>query len=252
VGRRILLVMVVVTLLSAACAGDDDDASGSGGRGDPGARPGPGGAVSTVHTIAGLEPVVRGLVEGYNQTAGAGVEVAVQPQSEAVRAVTQGTPAILPGPWLSGVNAESAVIGRNLAVIAVPAGNPAQVDGVDAFAEDSGLDTAVCGPNSPLGNFAALVLASGGVQPESELVKEGCEADAVARVSRGELDAALFFRSTVAIPENVEIVSIPDDRNIVVDIRYAPTTAGSDGNSFQAYLSSDQAKQILTQRGFLP
>jgi ABC-type molybdate transport system substrate-binding protein len=144
------------------------------------------------------------------------------------------------------------VIGRNLAIIAVPVGNPAQVPGVGAFAPDSALNTAICGANSPFGNFAALVLARAGVNPAGVRVAQGCDADAVARIARGELDAALVFRSNVPIPDNVEVINIPEDQNVVVDVRYAPTSEGGTGKSFQDFLASDQAKKVLSQRGFLP
>jgi molybdate transport system substrate-binding protein len=208
--------------------------------------------VATVHTVPQLEPVVRGLVEAYDQASDVGVELAVEPQNDVVQAVSQGTPAILPGAWLGGDDAESMVIGRNLAIIAVPAGNPAEVTGVDAFAAGSGLDTAMCGADSPFGNFAALVVAKGGARPDLARVSSGCDADAVTRVARGDLAAALVFRTFVPIPDGVEVVSIPDDENLVIDVRYAPVAANRSTDSFQEFLQSDAAEQVLTQQGFLP
>jgi hypothetical protein len=104
--------------------------------------------------------VVRDLVDAYNEATHAGVQLAVTPQDQAIQAVSQGIPAILPAPWLAGVDADNVVIGRNLAIIAIPVGNPAPVGGVDAFASDSSLETAICCANGPFGNFAALVVAS--------------------------------------------------------------------------------------------
>jgi Bacterial extracellular solute-binding protein len=246
VGRRTLLALTtVVAAVLAACGGDD-------GGSTPSADQGQGGATAVVHTVAPLEPVVRGLVDAYNQAADADIELAVTPQEQAVEAASQGTPAILPGPWLAGLDADSFVIGRNLAIIAVAAGNPAEVTGVDVFADDSDLGTAICGPDSPFGNFGALVVARGGVQPDPARVTQGCEADAVGRVARGELDAALVFRTNVTMPQGVEIVNIPDDENLVIDVRYAPAAADASSDSFQQFLRSEAATMILTQQGFLP
>jgi hypothetical protein len=246
VGRRNPLALAVVAaVVLSTCGGDD------GGAADPPSAEG-GGATATVHTVPELEPVVRGLVEAYDETSDVGVELAVGPQNDVVRAVSDGRAAILPGAWLGGVDAEGVVIGRNLAIIAVPAGNPSQVTGVDTFAAGSGLDTAMCGADSPFGNFAALVVARGGVQPDPAHATSGCDADAVARVVRGELDAALVFRAFVPIPDGVEVVSIPDDQNLVIEVRYAPVAANASADSFQAFLRSDAAKQVLTQHGFLP
>jgi Bacterial extracellular solute-binding protein len=245
VGRRNLLALAVLTaVVLSACGGDDDGADAPGSQG--------GGAIASVHTVPQLEPVVRGLVDAYNQASGAGVDLAIGSPSEVVYAVSQGIPAILPGAWLGGVDAQSAVIGRNLAIITVPAGNAPQVTGVIAFAVGSGLDTAMCGADSPFGNFAALVVANGGVQPDLARVSAGCDADAVARVARGELDAALVFRASIPIPDGVEVVTIPDAQNVVIDIRYAPAGDGQEAGSFAQFLLSDPAKQVLAQQGFLP
>jgi hypothetical protein len=225
--------------------GDDNDDGAS-------ASPDGGGALATVHTVPPLEPVVRDLVDAYNEATDAGVQLAVTPQDQAVQAVSQGTPAILPGPWLAGVDADNVVKGRNLAIIAITVGNPAQVGGVVAFASDSSLETAICGANSPFGNFAALVVGFGGVQPDPSRVAEGCEAEAVAREVRRELDAALVFRAFVQIPEEVQVVNIPDDGNLVVNVRYAPAKGDASSDSFEGFLASDAAEQILSQRGFLP
>jgi molybdate transport system substrate-binding protein len=171
-----------------------------------------------------------------------------------VDAVSQGTPAIVPSPYLGSVDSDSVVIGRNLAMIAVPAGNPGQVSGLDAFAADAALDTAICGADSPYGNLATLVLEREGVTPDPARVGVGCDADAVAQVARGDLDAALVFRSFLEIPGGVEVINIPDDQNLVIDIRYAPVGDAEDSEtgSFPEFLKSDQATDILTHEGFLP
>jgi molybdate transport system substrate-binding protein len=246
VGRRHLLAVVVLAAVAVAACGDDDgDATGIP---NPQGR----GGAATIHTVPQLEPVVRGLVEANRQNSGAEIRLAVGPRNEVVYAVSQGAPAILPGAWLGDASTKSVVIGRNLAIIAVPAGNPAQVTGVGAFAPTAGLRTAICGADSPFGNFAALVLARGGVQPDPAQVASGCDADAVARVARGELDAALIFRSFLQIPEGVEVINIPDSQNLVIDVRYAPAINNDGNGSFEAFLASDPAKQVLTRQGFLP
>lgn len=241
-GRRDLLALAGVAVLALAACGDDDDTGGSEA----------GDAIATVHTVASLELVVGELVAPYNESSDADIEVVVDDQGQVVEAVSQGTPAVLPSLWLEGVDTESVVIGRNLAVIVVPAGNPAQVAGVDAFAPDSGLDTMICGTNTPAGNVAARVLSLGGIEPDPSRIGEACDADAVARVTTGEVDAALVFRGNVEIPEGVELVSIPDDQNVVIDVAYAPAASNANADSFQSFLESDAAVQILSQHGFLP
>jgi molybdate transport system substrate-binding protein len=243
--RHLVAVVLLAAVAVAACGDDDGDATGTP---NPQGR----GGAATIHTVPQLEPVVRALVEANRQNSGAEIRLAVGPRDEVAYAVSQGAPAILPGAWLGGASTKCVVLGRNLAIIAVPAGNPAQVTGVGAFAPATGLRTAICGADSPFGNFAGLVLARGGVQPDSGQVASGCDADAVARVARGELDAALLFRSLVPIPAGVEVINIPDGQNLVIDVRYAPATNNRGNDSFEAFLASDPAKQVLTQHGLLP
>jgi hypothetical protein len=219
-----------------------DDTGADGAQGD--------GSLATITTVAELEPAVRGLVEAYDEASGASLGVAVRTQDQVVQAAAEGRPAIAPGGWLG--DADSVAIGRNLAIIAVPVGNPAQVTGVDVFASGSGLDTQICGGDSAYGNFGALVVGRAGVQPDVSRVAARCEADALARVARGELDAALLFRGSVPIPEGVEVVSIPDDQNIVIDVRYGPVADEAGDGSFQSFLASDAATQVLSQHGLLP
>jgi hypothetical protein len=247
VGRRGRLALAAVaTVALAACGGDDDsDKAGS-------ADGGPGGAIATVHAVPPLEPLVSDLLEAYNQASDTGIELAVAAQEDVVKAVSRGMAAILPGAWLEDIDADSVVLGRNLAIIVVPAGNPAEVTGVDAFAPASGPDTAICGANTSIGNFGTLVLALGGVRPDPGRVAEGCDAEAAARVARGELHAALVFRTYVPIPESAEVISIPDEQNIVIDVRYVPAMPDANTDSFQGFLASDPAKQILSRQGFLP
>jgi molybdate transport system substrate-binding protein len=219
-----------------------DDAGAGGARND--------GSRATIMTVPELEPAVRGLVEAYVEASDSDLEVAVGTQDQVVQAVAEGRPAIAPGAWLR--DADSVAIGRYLPVIAVPAGNPARVTGVDAFASSSRLDTQICGADTAYGNLGELVVGRGGVQPDASRVAAGCEADALARVARGELDATLVFRGSVPIPKGVEVVTIPDDQNIVIDVRYGPTTDEAGDGSFQSFLASDAATQVLSRQGLLP
>jgi molybdate transport system substrate-binding protein len=219
-----------------------DDAGADGAQGD--------GSQAMITTVAGLEPAVRGLVEAYDEASDADLEVAVSSPDQVVQAAAEGRPAIVPGAGLGAT--QSVAIGRSLAIIAVPAGNPAQVTGVDAFASNSGLDTQICGEDTPFGNLGAMVMRRAGVEPDGSRVAAGCEADALARVARGELDATLVFRGSVAIPTGVEVVAIPGDQNIVIDIRYGPVVDAAGDGSFQSFLASDAAKQVLSRQGLLP
>jgi len=246
--RSLLALCVAAALAASACGGGGGGSGGSAGSADDATGEG----LATIHTVAALEPLARGLADAYNATSDAPVSVKVEAQEQAIQAVSTGNAGILPGAWLGDVDAGNTAIGRNLAIIAVPTGNPSHVSGLDAFADDSGLDTAVCGPDSPYGNLAAAIVTRAGVDLDPAQVGTDCDADAVTRVAGGELDAALVFRAFVAVPPDVELVDLPEDQNLMLDVRYVPTSGTPSSGSFEAFLASDAAAQVLTELGFLP
>jgi ABC-type molybdate transport system substrate-binding protein len=246
VRRTKLLVVAVIAAAAVAACSDDDEAPS-----DPGPESGDAGSI---HTVAELEEVTTLVRDAYEDEADTRLDIAVSPRNQVVQAVSEGTPslAILPGPWLEGVDVDSAQLGRVLAVITVPEGNPGGVTGVDAFSPEAGLETAICGPDSPFGNFAALVVRLGGVQPAADRVGSGCEAEAVGQVAGGELDAAFLFRNAVEMPDGVEVINIPEEQNLVIDISYVPVGDDETTRDFVTFLESDRAVEILTRAGYLP
>jgi molybdate transport system substrate-binding protein len=245
--RTLLGVLLVGAVVLAACGNDG---------GDEAATPGPGAdGTGVIHTVDALAPLANRLVEAYEEeNPGAGLSVAVSPQDEALQAVTDraGSLAILPTPWLAGAGVDSTVVGRTLTVIAVPQGNPAQVTGLDAFAAGSGLRTRACGPDTPFGNFAGLVLNRAGVTPEPDTVASGCADEAVNQVAAGELDAALVFRTEADIPDGVETVAVPDEQNLIIEIAHAELADNESTGAFVEFLGTDRAKEVLMAAGYLP
>jgi ABC-type molybdate transport system substrate-binding protein len=61
-----------------------------------------------------------------------------------------------------------------------------------------------------------------------------------------------MFRIYVAIPPDVELVDVPEDQNIVLDVRYLPTSGTPSSGSFEEFLASEAAAQVLSELGFLP
>jgi hypothetical protein len=221
----------------------DDDSPAESDDGSP--------AGHTILTVAELQPLAERLADGYNDENPDGeVGVRVGSRRDVVRAAGAGG-AIVPAIWLGADGPPVTPVGRTLAVIVVPAGNPAQVGGIDAFAAGATGNTQACGADSPFGNFATLVIRLGGREPDPGRVGTDCAPDAVSRVAEGQLDAALVFRDDAApLPPGVETVAVPEDQNLIIDVAYAP--AGGRRTAFAEWLGSDAARQILTEVGYLP
>lgn len=150
--------------------------------------------------------------------------------------------------------AEPEVFARNQAEIAVPAGNPAGVTGLEDFADED-LYVGVCTPDAPCGAYAQEIFDNAGVTPSID-TEEAKVTDVVAKVASGELDAGIVYVTDVlANDEEVDGVAIPEDVNVdaiypIATVAEAPSPDGA--AAFVAYVLSDDGQQVLAYFGFLP
>jgi len=257
-------LLAVLALLASAC--------GSSGRGDSttstspttsGATVAPGEATGTitVQTVAPLADVVQALGAGFSkENPTATVQVATEEFDNLVAAAgaADGPNIIVAASqWVDQVQAAAAQadvtsIGRDLFVVVTPKGNPAGVQGLEAFDRSSGKRVLVCGSQTDLGNLAALPLGAAGVDVDPDVVRTDCQADLLDRVAKGELDAGLLRRSEATNGSDVEIVDIPEDQNLVVGLSTVLLDATPSARAFVRFAQSDPGKQILTEQGYLP
>lgn len=242
--RCTVFVVAVVTLVSlAACGSDKKPASLA-----------PSTASVSVLIGPGVAQVVAKLVAAY-QSANPTVKITVTPALPATitTTVANGTAEVAISPaGLFKTASKPLPFGRNLAVIAIPAANPKHVADVKAFAANSGLKTAVCSPATSIGNFAVGVLARSGVTPAPGTVHAGCEAASVQQIAAGSLDAALFFRTNVAVPKGVKLIIVDAKTNIVFPLSYVTVGKSAATIAFAKFLATPPARAILTANGFLP
>jgi molybdate transport system substrate-binding protein len=146
----------------------------------------------------------------------------------------------------------------NTLVIAVPAGNPAEVGNISDLA-DADVKTVICAPQVPCGAAAATVIQAAGVTltPVSE---ESSVTDVLGKVSSGEADAGLVY-----------VTDITDDNEAVEGVEFAessaavntypivavadsgaeadPTTAAI-AQAFIQYVTGAQGLAVLADAGF--
>ncbi len=146
------------------------------------------------------------------------------------------------------------VFAANQLAIVVPAGNPAKIESIADLGKTQ-LKLAVCQPQVPCGETARELFARASVP----LVPATFESDVravLAKVSGGEVDAGIVYRSDVtAAGAAVESIPIPDSIN--VSTRYPiAAIAGRDGQptvaKFIEYLFSADAQRVLREHGFTP
>jgi molybdate transport system substrate-binding protein len=153
-----------------------------------------------------------------------------------------------------GAADESDVFATNSLEIVVPAGNPGDVDGLDDFANPD-LLIGLCAPEVPCGEFGREALANAGVTPAQD-TDEPDVRSLLTKVSEGELDAGLVYRSDVlAAGDVVEGIELAEDDNVVAE--YPIAVLAESGNAeaaeaFVAFLLGDDGQAILEAWGFGP
>jgi molybdate transport system substrate-binding protein len=140
---------------------------------------------------------------------------------------------------------------KNRLVIAVPKGNPKGVKGLADLAEP-GVKVALCAPEVPCGAAAQKALAAGKVTVKPVTLEQDVKA-ALSKVTLGEVDAALVYRTDAKAQPKVHAVEFPESAGAIneypiVVLKNAPDKAG--GQAFVAYVLSDEGKAVLTEAGF--
>jgi molybdate transport system substrate-binding protein len=148
-------------------------------------------------------------------------------------------------------------VAANELVLAVPAGRG---DGVRGFADLAGAGRVAMGaPESvPAGEYALESLRAQGlwaaVQPK--VVYTTDVRQALAYVERGEVDAALVYRTDAIRGEKVRIAAVapPGTHRPIVYPAAVPTTARhpAEAERFLAFLATPEARSVFRRYGFAP
>lgn len=150
------------------------------------------------------------------------------------------------------VAGEPTAFARNRLQLAVPAGNPGGVSGLEDLARED-LVVALCAAEVPCGAASARVLEAAGVTPAPDTYERDVRAT-LTKVRLGEVDAALVYRTDVlAAGGDVEGIDVPgaaeaanDYQVAVLDEAGNPTAA----EAFVEFLRSAAARRVLADAGF--
>jgi molybdate transport system substrate-binding protein len=143
---------------------------------------------------------------------------------------------------------------RNQLVIAVPAGNPAGITGLADLIRPE-LKVALCAEQVPCGAAARAALDTAGLALTPVTFEQDVRA-ALAKVTLGEVDAALVYRTDAAAGapgvvgiEFPESASSVNDYPIIV-LRGAPNRAAA--GAFVAHVLGSAGQAVLAGAGFQP
>lgn len=148
-----------------------------------------------------------------------------------------------------GLAESPALFATNTLVVAVPAGNPGQVE---TLADLANVTTVLCAPEVPCGSASERLLANAGVVVAPASLEQNVTA-VLAKVSANEADAGLVYATDVKGDDTVESF-VPEGADQVVN-RYpvvalgdAPSPAGA--KAFVAFVLGEQGQAILAKYGF--
>jgi molybdate transport system substrate-binding protein len=147
---------------------------------------------------------------------------------------------------------EARTFARNELVIAVPKGNPRHVTGL-ADLTRPGTKVALCAEQVPCGAAARKALSAAGVDLTPVTLEQDVKA-ALSKLTLGEVDAALVYRTDAAVSSStVDVVEFAGSKQAVNDypivvLADAPNPAAA--RAFVEYVLSARGRTVLAEAGF--
>jgi len=243
-GSRILLAFALAAV-ATACGGDG------------------GGSELTVFAAASLTDAFEEVGEAFEVAHGDVALVFAFGASSALREqIVEGAPADVfasAAPGLladlahAGLVAEVVPFATNRLQLAVPAGNPADVSGIDDLGRDE-LLVGLCAPEVPCGTVARSALADAGVEAAADTEEPDVRA-LLTKLAEGELDAGLVYATDVlAAAGRVEGIDLPGGVDATTAYRVAVVGADAPAaaRDFVTFLLGDDGQRILRDHGFGP
>ena len=151
------------------------------------------------------------------------------------------------------VAGESEIFVTSLLQIAIPAGNPGGVGGLEDFGREE-LLIGLCAEDVPCGDFGRQVLENAGVTPSLDTNEPDVRA-LLTKIANDELDAGIVYVTDVvsSTPGEVEGIDIPPDVNVVPEYPIAVLADAPNPVAAAAWVEfvlSDDGQAILTSYGF--
>ncbi|AGF72213.1 molybdate ABC transporter substrate-binding protein [Corynebacterium halotolerans] len=145
------------------------------------------------------------------------------------------------------------VVATNSMVMVVPAGNPAEITGVDDSLDDASV--VLCDPQVPCGTVSRALIEELGVDIDPVSLEHSVS-DVLGKVISGEADAGWVYRTDAAAAgEAVEVIDIPgagDHPNSLVAAVTAGTDTPAGSRELVELLTSEKMARVWQAHGFTP
>jgi molybdate transport system substrate-binding protein len=139
----------------------------------------------------------------------------------------------------------------NTLVIAMPQGNPGEVEDLGDLGDDS-VTVVLCAPDVPCGAAAQTLLGNAGVPVSPASIEQSVTA-VLTKIAANEADAGLVYATDVRGRDNVESL-VPEGAADVVN-RYPIVALSGAANpeaaaAFTAFVLSPEGQRVLAELGF--
>ncbi len=145
------------------------------------------------------------------------------------------------------------IFSRNRLQIAVPAGNPGNVVGLQDFADED-LLIGLCAEGAPCGDFGRQALHNAGLTPSIDTDEPDVRA-LLTKLEAGELDAGIVYVTDVLSTAGaVEGIDIPDDFNVIAEYPIASLAEAPNPEAAAAFVDfvlGAEGQAILAGYGFV-
>jgi molybdate transport system substrate-binding protein len=259
-GAAALVAVLTAALALTACASSGD--GGTPAASDTTTTPAGVSGTVTVFAASSLTDAFEDIAEDFTAAnPEAEVEFNFAASSELATQINEGAPADVfaaasPVTMTTVTDAGSAdgdpvVFVRNQLVIAVEKGNPLGIEGLDDLTDPS-VKVALCAVEVPCGAAAKKAIDAAGLTITPVSFEQNVRA-ALSKVSLGEVDAALVYRTDAAIDDTVEGVEFPESAEAINDypiavLKDAPNKEAAE--AFVAWVLSSEGAAVLTEYGF--
>ncbi len=261
--RMVIAATMAITLALAGCTanGGPDGGPDDGGPGT--AIPDPATGTITVFAAASLTEVFGELETGFEQRhPSADVVLSFGGSGALAAQIAEGAPADVfaaaseaPMSMLvdAGDASNTTTFTTNTLELAVPAGNPAAVTGLDDLA-DPALTIALCDPSVPCGAATETLMRLAGLDPAPDTLEQDVKA-VLTKILLGEADAGLVYvTDVIAAGDKVEGIPVPEAAEVInsypiATLAGAPNPEGA--RAFVEFVLSDSGQAALAAAGFV-
>ena len=139
------------------------------------------------------------------------------------------------------------VFATNSLVIVVEPGNPLGVESLADLARDD-LLVVLAAPEVPAGRYAAVALASAGVEPAVDSYERSVRAVA-GKIALGEADVGIVYLSDAAALGN-EVAVVPIEVDIEATYPIVALNDSGPAHDFVAFVLGDEGRDVLDDAGF--